>query len=90
MSTQHHITPKDFGATLENWGFPPVWTWWVDNQICLVFYQNPHETIPFELEFFAEANTGITPTQLEQLHAIIGKALECRKALIKQKQRGVK
>lgn len=90
MSTRHHITPKDYGATLENWGFPPMWTWWVDDQIALAFYDNPWESRPFELEFFGEANNNtLTATQLDGLHEVIGKAIECRKALIKQKQRGV-
>lgn len=85
MNTRHHVTPADFGATQEI--SPRFWSWWEGDQILLSFYDDERDTRPYTIRFFDETQiSGMTLTQLEKLHAIIGKALECHRAMLKQKQ----
>lgn len=86
MNESHkNITPQDFGATREI--SPRFYSWWADGQILLSFYDDSRDTRPYTIRFFDETQiSGMTLTQLEKLHAVIGKALECRKAMLKQKQ----
>lgn len=92
MSTQKNITPADYGATYNK--YLHAWRWWADDhqELCLAVYDDTNFNIdrdpnrPYEIECYWEANEGITATQLERLREVIEKALECRKALLKQKQ----
>lgn len=85
MSTQKHVTPADFGATREI--SPRFWSWWERDQILLSFYDDERDPRPYTIRFFDETQIeGMTLTQLEKLHAIIGKALECQQAMLQQKQ----
>ena len=87
MSEAHkNLTPADFGATREI--SPRFWSWWASDQILLSFYDDERDPRPYTIRFFDETQIeGMTLTQLEKLHAIIGKALECRKAMLRQQQR---
>lgn len=85
MSTQKHVTPAAYGATQEI--SPRFWSWWADDQILLSFYDDERDPRPYTIRFFDETQiSGMTATQLEKLHAVIGKALECHRAMLKQKQ----
>lgn len=83
MTESHkYFTPADFGA-IHNQD-THLWSWWVGDQLRLVVRDDANFSRAYDIQFFGSSTEGINATQLRQLQATIGKALKCRKALLKQ------